>query len=251
MATPHRATPDSATLDQRIDQQLATYWRARVQAALDRLEREARRMFQLEGELSQFANDYYAAVGEASERLAQIDQVNLRESPVEELTQVLPSLRDTMDMQTARTRELKSRYRTLAKEIHPDRTPQASAVDAERMGQLNQAYQNRDIAAMLTLEAQLIVARLMKRGFTHTQDIEHALRDIDRAANTYAESYRAMLNSPLNELMLRAMSARLAGWDWIGAVVRKVERAIEAKERALVEANIAAISEWRAEVQFA
>jgi hypothetical protein len=45
--------------------------------------------------------------------------------------------------------------------------------------------------------------------------------------------------------MLRAMQARLAGWDWMEAVVRRVERTIEEKERAAVVANIAAIGEWR------
>lgn len=54
-----------------------------------------------------------------------------------------------------------------------------------------------------------------------------------------------MLGSPLNELMLRAMSARLAGWDWMEAVVKKLEQAIAAHERAVIEASIAQIGAWR------
>ena len=78
-------------------------------------------------------------------------------------------------------------------------------------------------------------------------ELEAALREIERAATTYADGYRAMLGSPLNELMLRAMSARLAGWDWMDAVVKKLEQAIESHERAAIEASIAQISAWREE----
>ena len=45
--------------------------------------------------------------------------------------------------------------------------------------------------------------------------------------------------------MLRALQARLAGWDWMEAVVKRVQRAIASSERAIVEANIAAIGDWR------
>ena len=79
----------------------------------------------------------------------------------------------------------------------------------------------------------------------NTLPVEHALRELEQATHTYADGYRTLLNSPLNELMLRAMSARLAGWDWMDAVVRKVERTIEEKQRAAVMANIAEIGAWR------
>lgn len=229
------------------DTSLSQYWQTRVQSMLERLEREARRMLQLESELSLFATEYYAAVGEASERLAAVEEQIGLEVTAKDLVAAMPNLHETMDACQARQREVKQRYRALAKEIHPDRTmlTQGAGPQAQQMQTLNAAYQNGDLAALLKLEAQLALSSVLEKGFADTRELEATLRDIDRATATYADSYREMLNSPLNELMLRAMSARLAGWNWIEAVVRKVERAIEEKERAAVEANIAAISEWR------
>jgi hypothetical protein len=112
------------------------------------------------------------------------------------------------------------------------------------MHTLNAAYQQGDLAALLRLEAQMLLHGMADEQGA-TVDLEVALRDVEKAAETYANGYRALLNSPLNELMLRAMSARLAGWDWMQAVVRKVERTIEEKERAAALASIAAIGAWR------
>ena len=77
------------------------------------------------------------------------------------------------------------------------------------------------------------------------QKLEEAVRAIERAADTYAEGYLTMERSPLNELLIRAMQVSLAGWNWMDAVVARVERTIEEKERALAEASIAAIGDWR------
>lgn len=231
---------------------LTHYWRLRISTMLERLEREARRMFHLERELSEFASQYYEAVGAATERLAAVEQriSNETMTVAPEPAAPLPELQASMDASVARQRELKLRYRQLAKEIHPDRAmvTQANGTQAGNMHTLNAAYQQGDLAAMLKLEAEMLISNSLEGGLNDTPAIELALRELERAANTYAEGYRAMLNSPLNELMLRAMSARLAGWDWMQAVVKKVEREIELKERAMIEANIAAISEWREQV---
>lgn len=229
------------------DTSLTNYWHSRIQTMLERLEREARRMLQLESELNLFATEYYAAVGEASERLAAVEERIGHEVSGKELVAAMPDIHETMDASQARQREFKQRYRTLAKTIHPDRAmiTEGAGAQAQHMQTLNAAYQNGDLAALLKLEAEMALEAVLKKGFVDTRELEATLHEIDRAIITYSEGYREMLNSPLNELMLRAMSARLAGWNWIEAVVRKVERAIEDKERAAVEANIAAISEWR------
>ncbi len=242
--------PVFSTLEERADRQAVTYWRVRINATLERLEREARRMFQLEIELSSFAQQYYEAVGDAAERLARVEQMMAPESPVE-MVAAMPAVMAQRDAKEARRSELKARYRSLAKEIHPDR---AMAVEnqgrmANAMHTLNAAYQHGDLAALLKLEAEMLIERIEQQDANATYELECALREVDRAADTYAEGYRAMLNSPLNELMLRAMSARLAGWDWVDAVVRKVERTIEEKERAVVIANIAEIGAWREAAQ--
>jgi hypothetical protein len=236
-----------SSLEQRADRQMAHYWRVRITTTLDRLEREARRMFQLESELSHFARDYYDAVGEAVERLASLEQLTAADSRDSDVPHAMPAVMAQRDAHGTRQVELKARYRSLAKEIHPDRAMavEGAGQNANNMHTLNAAYQHGDLAALLKLEAQMLLEQLMSSDNTVNMQFEAALRDVQRAADTYAEGYRTMLGSPLNELMLRAMSARLAGWDWVQAVVRKIERAIEEKERAAIEAGIAQISAWR------
>lgn len=237
-----------AALEGRADRQVATYWRVRINATLDQLEREARRMFQLEQELSAFAQAYYDAVGAAAERLSHLEQGTLQGDTAAHVV-AMPAAFAQRDARSARMSEIKIRYRSLAKEIHPDRAMlvEGAASTASTMHTLNAAYQHGDLAVLLKLEAQMALKRIDDDSATAGLELEGALREIERAANTYADGYRAMLGSPLNELMLRAMSARLAGWDWMQAVVKKVERAIEAHERAAVEAGIAQIGAWRDE----
>lgn len=246
----HLAKQGFSSLEQRAERQLAHYWRVRIGTTLERLEREARRMFQLESELSHFARDYYDAVGEAAERLAHIEQMTAPTARIEsDVPAAMPAVLAQRDAHSTRQAELKTRYRSLAKEIHPDRAMavEGTGSNANNMHTLNAAYQHGDLAALLKLEAQMLLDQQLGTDGIVTMAFEQSLREVERAADTYAEGYRTMLGSPLNELMLRAMSARLAGWDWVQAVVRKVERAIEEKERAAIEEGIAQIGAWREE----
>ena len=237
-----------STLERRANRQLTTYWRARVEAMLTKFESEARRMFQLEQELSQFAQAYYDAVGPAAEHLASLERSATVSEPVMQVD-ALPDAFIQRDARGQRLGEIKMRYRSLAKEIHPDRAMVVEGAGgiANAMHTLNAAYQQGDLAALLKLEAQMALSRIDDDAPSAGLELEAALRDVERAANTYAEGYRTMLGSPLNELMLRAMSARLAGWDWIDAVVKKIERSIANHERAVIEASIAQIGAWREE----
>jgi hypothetical protein len=233
----------SSPLEERAARQQDMYWRIRIKKTLERLEREARRMLQLESELSEFATRYYQYVGKYADRLMELESQLLVAAPQEASTSTLNDVAAQAEMKETRQVELKNRYRMLAKEIHPDRAMLADGTGdrASKMQALNVAYQQADLAAMLRLEAEM----LLTYADESLPALEERLRAVERAADTYAGGYRELLNSPLNELMLRALSARLAGWDWMDAVVKRIQRAIEASERALVEANIAAIGDWR------
>ena len=87
-----------------------------------------------------------------------------------------------------------------------------------------------------------MVAELCGDDLSDTALLESALYEIKRASDTYADGYRTLLGSPLNTLMLRSMSARIAGWDLVETVKQKVEQRIEEKERALFTA-VTAMSE--------
>jgi hypothetical protein len=105
------------------------------------------------------------------------------------------------------------------------------------MHTLNTAYQQGDLAALLKLQAQLQLTRLCDIDFSATAALESALYDVNRAADTYAQGYRDLLNSPLNELMLRAIAAQMEGWDFMQAVVQRIERSIEEKAQELLLLN--------------
>lgn len=230
----------SSPLEERAARQQDMYWRIRAKKTLERLEREARRMLQLETELSDFAARYYAQVGRYVERLAWLESQLLTAAPQEASSGTIREAIAQSGMKETRQAELKQRYRMLAKEIHPDRAMMIDGAGdrASQMQVLNAAYQRGDLAAMLRIEADMLLTTIDES----LPALEERLRAVERAADTYAQGYRELLNSPFNELMLRAMSARIAGWDWMEAVVKRIERAIAESETLLAEAQHATYS---------
>lgn len=238
-------SPRGISTEQRSSQ--ALYWQERCHATLDTLEREARRMLALEGELSEFASQYYATIGDAAERLAALEQSRDSWSSDPTFEAAVPDVMRQQEAMIHRRSELKSRYRNLAKTLHPDRAEpmEKTGLGAQAMHRLNAAYQHGDLAAMLRLEAERALVPLIGSPTQNHDGLEEALHAIEQASETYAEGYRAMLASPLNELMLRAMAARLAGWDWMEAVARKLEQTITQQQHAAARAGIAQITAWR------
>ncbi len=236
-------------VDERVQRQLATYWRVRVTKTIERLESEARRMLQLEEELAAFAAHYYAVVGEPAARLAQLeDQISRCGMSIVNAAPQLEEVTLHREGQAARKRELKARYRSIAKEIHPDRAMivEGAGASAENMHSLTKAYERGDLAALLKLEAQLQLTKLCDIDFSATAALESALHEVNRAADTYAKGYRDLLNSPLNELMLRAMAAKMEGWDFVQAVLRRIEGTIDTREQELAVLQVTALpNHWQ------
>ena len=232
----------------RHNRAMATYWQVRMTAAIDTLEREARRMLQLEEEQSVFSLKFYAVVGDTAARLSAME-AHESSSTLQDLLPELSALVMQSETRQERQDELKTRYQLLAKEIYPDRTMivDGEGVQASHMHRLNVAYQHSDLAALIRLEAERLVAEICHEN-ADSAIMESALYEIKRAADTYADAYRALLCSPLNGLMLRVMAARQAGWDLIEATQRKIERAMEEKERVSFTAR-EAMTEWQAPSQ--
>lgn len=227
----HAAASYLSPLHERARRQLDTYWRIRVTKTIESLEREARRMLQLELQLAAFAEEYYQAVGPWAEYLAALEAQF--ETPIadhKEDLETLPLALAQREHQAAREEELKTRYRQLAKEIHPDRLEgEPTGEMAGKMQAVNDAYARGDLAALLKCEAEILMGQICDDWSA----AETHLRAIERAVETYAGGYRALLNSPLNHLMLRAMAATQAGWDWIGAVIQRLQRAVAQREEML------------------
>ena len=239
----HSHVSQPQTLAERAERQRITYWRVRIQKTIEQLEYEARRMLALEAELGMFAEEYYAHVGEAVSRLATLEQ-QFDMGPSDETPQ-LPEIELQRETREARKLEIKTRYRKLAREIHPDRNMliESEGTGASRMQVLNAAYEKGDLATLLKLEAQMLLLKLSGSEQIDDAALERAIYDVLRATDTYATTYRSLLHSPLNELMLRAMSAKLEGWNWIDAVVARVEEAIEEKQEVLSIRALSAVGE--------
>ena len=223
-------------LEERAVRQMEVYWQVRAAKTLERLERESRRMLQLEADLSAFADRYYSEVGEYVERLSALEALLEPAIAPETMDEVLAQ----RDVAVVRTQEVKNRYRALAKEIHPDR----AAAPAVQMQTLNDAYAAGDLPKLLRLEGEVLISR--NDGLA----MEERLREVERAADTYAEGYRRLLSSPINELMLRYLSAQAAGWNWIDAVVQRLQNSIAEAEQTLAE-TVVTMSVWQAAKQVA
>ena len=237
--SPPTAVSYLSPLHERARKQLDTYWRVRVAKAVEALEREARRMLQLEAQLAAFSQEYYTVVGPWAEYLAGLE-AQLEAPPGEynkDETAAVPLAAAQRDLLAVRQDELKARYRQLALEIHPDRNaPEQSAARAAQMQLVNSAYAKGDLAALLRCEAEIVMSQFegdWSRAEGH-------LRDLERASETYAAGYRTLLNSPLNHLMLRSMAATREGWDWMGAVVNRMEHAAEACQEMLSVSGVQA-----------
>ena len=186
-------------------------------------------MFQLEAQLTAFAEEYAQYVMPWAEYLAALEAQF--EAPLPESKDDLDALAliaAQRELHAARAEELKSRYRTLAKEIHPDRLGGTDAL-TDTMQAVNDAYAAGDLAALLKCEADILLSQLCEDWSA----AEIHLRDIERAVETYAAGYRSVLNSPLNHLMLRALSAKQSGWDFIGSTIQRLQRAIATREEML------------------
>lgn len=237
-------------LHQRAHKQEEIYLRARLAHALKHIEIHARAALSLELELTQFIETYYAAVGEYVEKLVALEsqlegEHDLKE---EEFAAITSAMHDAAKQaQHDRAEELKKRYRQLAKHIHPDMHATETYVDAAvKMQEVNDAYDARDLAKLVRLQAEWTLENILNMpADIRVPELRAQLLAVDKASQQYQQERMGLMHSPVYELMLRATSARMAGRDWIAAVVHKIKTAIALKERHLVTAKLEAISDWR------
>jgi len=238
------------TLNQRAHKQEEIYLRARLTHALKHLEVHARAALALELELTQFIETYYAAVGEYVEKLVQLETEleGEHDHNEEEFAAITSAMHDAAKRaQQDRASELKQRYRALAKNIHPDvQGGEDEVAAAVRMQEVNEAYDARDLAKLVRLQAEWTLANILTMPVDiRLPELRAQLTAVDKASQQYQQERMGLMHSPVYELMLRATSARMAGRDWIAAVVHKIKTAIALKERSLVTAKLEAISDWR------
>lgn len=203
-------------LNEQAQRQLVTYWRVRIGKTLEQLESEVSRMLRVEHSLERFARDMVARLGPSMEIYRTLpasvaETVGMPKAPFAWVEQGVAN---------ARARELKSRYRQLAKELHPD---YATHGEQPSMVAINHAYDTDNLAAMVRLEAQA----LAPEADAPSQQFEDYVKQVDQATQTYRYAYNQLLNSPLYSLYARATSAQEDGWDYVESLARRVKRAAE------------------------
>lgn len=238
------------TLHQRAHKQEEIYLRARLTHALKHIEMHARATLSLELELTSFIETYYAAVGEYVEKLVALESQleAAHDSKEEEFAAITSAMHDAAKQaQLDRANELKKRYRTLAKHIHPDVQSTEDYVEAAvKMQEVNEAYDARDLAKLVRLQAEWTLENILSMPEDiRLPELRAQLIAVEKASGQYQQERLGLMHSPVYELMLRATSARMAGRDWIAAVVHKIKTQIALKERTLVTAKLEAISDWR------
>lgn len=210
------AISNHAAFDTQAQRQAATYWRMRRREVLDHLEKEVRRMLQLEQSLDRFATDYV-------ERLSGLRQALAPHAARLQSIVVLPEAPfqwAERHVGLQRQAELKRRYRQLARELHPDFAGVDNAQPS--MQQINDAYRSRDLALLVRLEAQSLAPEMDQP----TPLIEAYLQQVEQAAHTYRQAYAQLLNIPLYGLYARAASAQEDGWDYLAGLARRARQAL-------------------------
>jgi hypothetical protein len=236
------------TLNQRAHKQEEIYLRARLTHALKDLEMHARAALALENELTAFIETYYDAVGEYVEKLSQLEsELEGTHGNEEEFAAITSAMHEAAKRaQQDRASELKQRYRTLAKNIHPDMQTTTDGSAAVQMQEVNEAYDQRDLARLVRLQGQWTLENILSMPEDiRLPELRAHITAVEKASQQYQQERMGLMHSPVYELMLRATSARMAGRDWIAAVVHKIKAAIALKERSLVTAKLEAISDWR------
>lgn len=214
MQTAHYA---NSALTEQAQRQLMTYWRLRITKALEQLETEVRRMVRVESGLERFAQDMVARLQPYMDALRNLP----RELADPLAVPKAPFVWVEQGVAAARTREIKSRYRLLAKELHPDAAVEhASGIS---MSEVNHAYTREDLALLVRLEAQ----SLSPDDAQPVAMFEDFVRQVEQATATYRQAYTRLLNSPLYSLYARAASAQEDGWDYVESLTRRIKRVIE------------------------
>lgn len=207
----------SSALTEQAQRQLMTYWRLRISKSLEQLETEVRRMLRVESGLEHFAQDMVARLQPYTEALNQLPRELADMSSVPKA----PFAWVSQGVAEARAREIKNRYRQLAKELHPDAAvAHASGIS---MSEVNHAYTRGDLATLVRLEAQSLAPDELQP----TAVFEDFVRQVEQAAQTYRQAYTRLLNSPLYSLYARAASAQEDGWDFVESLTRRLKRAAE------------------------
>lgn len=196
-------------------------------ARLATLDIHVRECAALEDALSRFATEYFSAVGEKARLLCSL----LAPEEQRAMHKSHHALQDQLqELSRTRATRLKQTYRRLARGFHPDYHAASDKPRATSMMQtLNAAYTNRDMATLLRLEIEHLVAA--GNGRQELAALAEKLAHCEALIGSYTAEREAMEQSPLFVLHERTMLARLAGEDFIENVLSGLKNQIRQKQK--------------------
>jgi hypothetical protein len=180
---------------------------------LGTLEENLRALITLEDAVSAFSTRYFAAI-------AEMELVDTTASSHKETAPLVDDFSELEHQRATRAKHLKTSYRTLAKQFHPDRV-QASSAQHSVMQAVNDAYARQDLAALtrLELEHSLSSAEVDDAGMM----LAEKLARCEQLIGLLSEQRSALEQSPLFELHERELLARMQGRDFIAQVKRSLK----------------------------
>jgi hypothetical protein len=189
-----------------------------IKSQLLELDKSHMRYESVARELDSFLKDYYARILHLCERLE-----NIRHSSMclKEQNPNLPK-KDIASSQS----QLKSLYRSLIKECHPDNKGGKHMLLA---GDVIAAYEKKSLSGLWWLSIQNQFSCLPKLAIEHYLHAES--QKISRAIHDNHECYDQLLNSPAWQLKERVWEAQLLGVNLVEQIVLQVENQIYVLEK--------------------
>jgi predicted nucleic acid-binding Zn-ribbon protein len=131
---------------------------------------------------------------------------------------------------TADETELKNLYRALAKRFHPDLTtaPEEKRWREERMAEINQAYESKDLAALQRLQAQPDQPQPEARKSSEelTAEMQAEVIRLDGVIAALQRELSELASSELAKLQLAISMGRQSGQDLLAQLAHDLEKEI-------------------------
>ncbi len=185
---------------------------------------------QTEHHLHAFLTDYYQRVGRQFQQLVALHERVVHASALSFAEDSLP-VDDAFyrKHETPWDGHVKSMYRRLIKEYHPDATgswrrENASSMD-DVMMRINSAYANKDVVTLMKLDLEKHMEKLP--AVQRESYLKQQLLSLQESIKSLVERKQRIKKSPAFQLMKKVQDAREQGVDLVAAIKEEVQEQID------------------------
>jgi hypothetical protein len=194
---------------------------------------------ELEDELSDFLENYYARVGGHMKQLLELRRELKRTEQETFSSQAVPELSEAfMRLPANRLREtIKQLYHELARDCHPDL--KGEEVPAERMQELNAAYNARNLSALWKLKWEVTQEKSGGR-MSHKDRLDlyrTQVGHMQESLEALEARQEALKQSEAWQLLQHARFMKLSGCDFMEAAEKRICAEVEEARTALARAR--------------